>query len=1249
MGVVAEVLEPRLSLLGQEYVLVQAWKKTAAYIRYHNWFSDILELDRTAVNLPAFLAELIDALRRPDEWNNDPLRMVPAPKSQRWRVLPTGVWEARDKNATAARLRPLAHVSLKDQVVATALMLCLADRVETSQGDPRSSIRDPAARNRVVSYGNRLFCDAVDGELHHRWGSVKLYRAYYQDHQAFLSRPEIVAESIPMARGRRAIIVQSDLQQFYDRVRPSMLASKLGYLQRPWDDALFFDFAARVLNWRWDQKDEGEATAYAQQAGFGDFSSVGLPQGLVSSGFFANIVLLDFDEMMREAFHTKIASGIWIEDACRYVDDLRLVVSARKSIELQQVEKQVHGWLKRLLNESAGGLEPSEEKTSAVELGRGERPLVRQIAKMKRIQSAVSGGFDAIGGEEILLAIQGLVLSQKRLGQEPVMQGWRYSPVPDVRDETVMRFAAGRFRSTFRSLRPLLEEADPRVLKDFSTIRASEGDRFRLYRTRSALDEEARVFALGLIERWVEDPSNVRLLRIGLDLWPDREILKAVLDLLRPFVEGGLRASASRRVAWYCLAQVLQAGATETGFVEENEFLPTGLDMMAYRSVLLDEATRLVGLPATTIPWYLRQQALLFLAAIDPYAAPDIRRVHGKETRNYRKLIRFLRGDRGRLNSSEFATLAVLTRRAFHSRKKAVALTLPGVDRVRLAKIGEIDPSFALELLDADDTLAAKIPTRLRDDLSLGTDSEERAFKSLAEIVQGGGPNGRLRNELSILDFSAAFLRQWEVRGQKLEAIVPAQVQLKLRNDRAVAYVDELHLVRSRVSPSGSMYRPPAWCPLHDRWRFQLGFLLRYILVGEPDFTRIVRRHRWREEISAYRAPESHWFQRIYGLFNAQSAFGDDWLPITDWMENFLSTLLSWPGCRAPDQTDWGSGGIGQTLDHIGRRIRVLEGKLGSSTRALLLPMVAKRPTRNSSPRPLRACIVQTAVPGADDFTPGDLGLDNPPMRRRHRNHLSAALAAVERMLVLRETHTNWEGRLDWLILPELAVHPLDIRTHLVPFARAHKAIVLAGLTYEDVLSGQPLVNSAIWLIPEWTPALGLQLRIRRQGKANLAPNEVAFNSGTQRLQGFRPCQWIVEYPWSDEARDRPLRLTASVCYDATDLGLAADLRDESDIFAIPALNRDVRTFDQMALALHYHMYQLVLIANNGQYGGSNAYWPRVEVYRKQIFHLHGQPQASIAFLEIEDISEFLHLRDYPSQATSDWKYPPAGLASQES
>ena len=105
---VPEQLEPRLELLREEYVLVQAWKKTAPYIRYHNWFSDTLALDRAAVNLPAFIGELRERLQSSESWQNDPLRIVPAPKSQRWRVRRRRVGARREGGdlGTASTARP---------------------------------------------------------------------------------------------------------------------------------------------------------------------------------------------------------------------------------------------------------------------------------------------------------------------------------------------------------------------------------------------------------------------------------------------------------------------------------------------------------------------------------------------------------------------------------------------------------------------------------------------------------------------------------------------------------------------------------------------------------------------------------------------------------------------------------------------------------------------------------------------------------------------------------------------------------------------------------------------------------------------------------------------------------------------------------------------------------------------------------------------------------------------------------------
>jgi hypothetical protein len=164
------------------------------------------------------------------------------------------------------------------------------------------------------------------------------------------------------------------------------------------------------------------------------------------------------------------------------------------------------------------------------------------------------------------------------------------------------------------------------------------------------------------------------------------------------------------------------------------------------------------------------------------------------------------------------------------------------------------------------------------------------------------------------------------------------------------------------------------------------------------------------------------------------------------------------------------------------------------------------------------------------------------------------------------------------------------------------------------MLSGSPLINSAIWLIPEWSPAQGLQIRRITQGKYHLTGFEKEINPAPVK---FRPAQWIINYQWKHDKNEQPLKISASVCYDSTDILLAADLRSRSDIFIVCALNKDVGTFDRMAESLHYHMYQGVIVVNNGEYGGSNFYVPFGEVYHRQVLHLHGQPQAQVAFIEV--------------------------------
>ncbi|MCP6629842.1 hypothetical protein NL507_32105, partial [Klebsiella pneumoniae] len=75
----------------------------------------------------------------------------------------------------------------------------------------------------------------------------------------------------------------------------------------------------------------------------------------------------------------------------------------------------------------------------------------------------------------------------------------------------------------------------------------------------------------------------------------------------------------------------------------------------------------------------------------------------------------------------------------------------------------------------------------------------------------------------------------------------------------------------------------------------------------------------------------------------------------------------------------------------------------------------------------------------------------------------------------------------------------------------------------------------------------------------------------------YRPSQHIISIEGHPEG---PFKLTGAICYDATDIKLAADLRDLTDMFVIAAYNKDVDTFDNMASALQWHMYQHIVITN---------------------------------------------------------------------
>lgn len=217
-------LTPDHHYLSDSAVLVQAWKKAHTYIRPHNWYADSLELDSSALQLRDLLKRWSAILRGGAyrRFKPDPMRLVPAPKS--------GMWDLQDGWRPSVeddelKLRPLAHLSIRDQTLAMAFLLCLADIVETAQGDPDTRIA-AATKHRVVSYGHRLVSSWRDNRASFRWGNAKLYRQYFTDYQSFVRRPDRICEEL-FPQGNGWAIVQTDLSQFYDRIKRVVLIEKL--------------------------------------------------------------------------------------------------------------------------------------------------------------------------------------------------------------------------------------------------------------------------------------------------------------------------------------------------------------------------------------------------------------------------------------------------------------------------------------------------------------------------------------------------------------------------------------------------------------------------------------------------------------------------------------------------------------------------------------------------------------------------------------------------------------------------------------------------------------------------------------------------------------------------------------------------------------------------------------------------------------------------------------------------------------
>lgn len=1219
------VLAPRTSLLQDVVVLAQAWKKAHTYVRRHNWYADTLELDCSAFDLDTKLGQWSNELKK-GSYRPNAAWLVPAPKNGAWGFgdrFPGG-WGARPaEDDSRPVLRPLAHLGIREQTVATAAMLCLADCIESAQGNTTLSAEEALAAG-VFSYGNRLYCrwSADNKRAHFSWGNATSYSRYFQDYQQFVERPNVLARKVESEHGDAAVfIVKLDLSAFYDNVDVDSLVAKLkktysSYRRRhpdvPAAENRFWGLLRRILTFTWREADRDLQGLFRDSV-----LPAGLPQGLLASGFLANAYMLEFDEAVGAIARAGGSVGehepVAVHDYCRYVDDLRLVVSVRDWPSPEALIREViPQWVQAQLEATtgAGRLCINPEKTE-VEPYRAVGGDAGTAARMKLLQHQLSGPFDVVALQQVEAGLNGL-LALAELGAATASSPGDSAASPllasvarpklEVRDDTLTRFSAYRLTRSLRMRRSMTNLAEE--LPEGGTA-------------KDALLHDFEVTARRLVAAWSVNPSLVQVLRYAMDLFPSPTLLEPVIAAITGKLNQQDVPEDEERVVYYVLAELFKAGATETGRRASRDAAFEIGDAQAYRATLVRLARRLLE-TGSRVPWYVSQQAALLLASsgIPMDELPSI-----SELCFHRALNDYVAGEcrcRELPASDEVAvSLVGLQLAPDHKRYVAWFRTFSkGRPRQQVAEairlIGHADHDLLSSLVRRGKRHS--VPEYLRTYLdsrwsSPGTELDTNAWTPFLNVITH--PSALFSKENALLQLARQLTRLPKAALKNPHKLTPANLRVwcrdweRLKDPRE----DVLRLEWLDTSNADPAYETPAWCTKGQGWMYAFGRLLRAAATGQPDFTS----RNWlltEDGEGWYRGIRSTWQSRRTGMLHTSTALVGTTSAITPWFSALLLELLRWPGIADGNEeyllADVDS--VESFASLISARLEVQSEIYGRSSDIPVYRYPVEWLHRDN--RCLRVVQVQGLMPASSDFGDGLEGLSVATYRERHRNHTATLLHLAHRHIQARDAvlGPQTRPRVDLVIFPEFAVH-VDDQDLMRAFSDATGAMLFYGLVGATTSGTTGTVNAARWLVPQRRGGRRSWVEVD-QGKWHLTEEE-----GHLGVSPWRPHQVVIEL---QSQRERPYRISGAICYDATDLALAADLRDETHMFVVAAMNKDVKTFDSMVSALRYHMYQHVLIANCGEYGGSTAQAPYDIEHKRLIAHSHGGNQLAITVFDVE-------------------------------
>ncbi|MFT5636635.1 MAG: hypothetical protein ACI89T_002104 [Cognaticolwellia sp.] len=1195
-------LKPTINYLADEVVIAQAWKKTHGYIRSFNWYADTLALDVSALTIEDNAKKWAGQIKQGNALNQ--LELVPAAKSEAWLFDSEG-WHPKDKSKRDIKspLRPLAHLTVRDQTWASAAMLCLADAVETAQGNcsNKNQSFEMARARKIYSYGNRLVCDwNTKDKAWFRWGNSETYRKFFTDYQNFLKRPLELGRLVStQALGSEDVfIVNLDLSKFYNTIDIDVLVERLKLISTSFGHDNCDEFWAafsRITDWQWDQTDIDLAKALK----LGDIET-GLPQGLVSAGFYANAYLADFDQKLGDKIGKVLSNkgSVILHDYCRYVDDLRLVISADGRTP-QALVSEINTIIQALLKTFAGDkIELNTDKTKVTFISDLDNSG-SMANRIEMIQSDLSGPADrdvldsTTGILENLLTIEDEAIPHLDGNHADLALLQISSFDHDIRPDTLKRFAANRLESIVRSKRRIV------------SIDAEE----------STHEGSNELLAKKLILAWMKDPSLALVLRKAIEIYPDAELFEPVFEAIfqrSSFAKTHLVEDNTTQIMMdYLLADLFRCASDFNGYFQVITY-PSNINPTAVIELLARYAQKVIAKEGIS-PFTIRQALMLLAVTNKPILIST-----GNDS--IQKDLHCILVNKASAYQSQRSALFEVAAQITGNFDTYASLFLEQIEEIGDKRYGALElfakrgGPFWLALWKQLNKKAVfkDISTQLKWAAPQVSSQPKPRKQTLSKVICSD-ING-FEFEHALIKLALGLVKEAEVE-PRIIAKSPNEITVKLcqQYNWDEVWLSEVKNIECKATKSDIGADPrfsiPSWVETNltvdNGIIYWIGTILRAAVLGGADFTG----SRWKAgKTVTYKGLRTSWYKRRMGMMHAPESIIGEFATVSGWFSDLLMRCLQWPGFESSYVQHDDVRAITDLetfIECIEKRLAYLNSLICKSSSLPVLPTEVFRPNKKEN---FRIVTVQQLLPRTTDFSAADVQLNNEAFRAKHREHLLAVCQLTVKTL---EAKLNGDGdekkpSADLIVFPEVSVH-IDDQDVIKRLADKTQSIVFAGLVFTDHKG--KLVNIARWFIPDYRES-GRQWVVRDQGKENMTLPEQKMG-----ITGYRPCQHIIKVHGHP---DGPFSLTGAICYDATDIRLAADLRDKTDLFVIAAHNKDVNTFDNMASALQYHMYQHVVISNIGEFGGSTIQAPYKEPYDRLISHVHGVGQIAISTADID-------------------------------